>query len=154
MNTTFEITTESKQLTGIEEGANFKKLDLGKLNEIKNYTVENKDLKMKNNGKVFLHELLGLTGAEISINSIPAGVNTPFKHKHKENEEVYIILSGTGIMHIDNNNLQLKEGSVVKVSTQGVRAIDNTGSEELILICIQTQTGSLKGFTLTDAEIV
>ena len=35
-----------------------------------------------------LHELLGLTGAEISVNDLPAGAGVPFVHSHKHNEEV------------------------------------------------------------------
>ena len=31
-----------------------------------------------------LHELLNLTGEEISINTMPAGVQVPFVHKHKQ----------------------------------------------------------------------
>mgnify|MGYP002603975168 CR=1 FL=1 len=48
-----------------------------------------------NEGRVELHEALSLTGAEISINNLPAGANVPFVHSHKTNEEVYGILSGT-----------------------------------------------------------
>lgn len=30
-----------------------------------------------------LHEKLALTGAEISLNTLPAGANVPFVHSHK-----------------------------------------------------------------------
>ena len=43
-----------------------------------------------------LHDKLGLTGAEISVNSMPAGASVPFVHAHKQNEEIYGILSGKG----------------------------------------------------------
>ena len=38
-----------------------------------------------------LHEKLHLTGAEISINNLPAGGNVPFIHHHKKNEEIYLL---------------------------------------------------------------
>ncbi len=41
-----------------------------------------------------LHDKLSLTGAEISVNNLPAGAGVPFVHSHKKNEEIYIILSG------------------------------------------------------------
>ena len=41
-----------------------------------------------------LHDLLSLTGAEISCNNLPAGVSVPFVHAHKHNEEVYLVLEG------------------------------------------------------------
>lgn len=44
--------------------------------------------------RIELHEKLSLTGAEISLNELPAGANVPFVHSHKENEEIYGILSG------------------------------------------------------------
>lgn len=47
-----------------------------------------------NEGRVELHEKLSLTGAEISINQLPAGASVPFVHSHKNNEEIYGILSG------------------------------------------------------------
>ena len=34
-----------------------------------------------------LHDLLGLSGAEISCNNLPAGVSVPFVHAHKQNEK-------------------------------------------------------------------
>ena len=42
--------------------------------------------------RIELHEKLSLTGAEISLNELPAGANVPFVHSHKENEEIYGIL--------------------------------------------------------------
>ena len=39
--------------------------------------------------RIELHEKLGLTGAEISINTIRAGESVPFIHSHKQNEEIY-----------------------------------------------------------------
>ena len=43
-----------------------------------------------------LHDSLGLTGAEISINELPAGASVPFVHAHKHNEEIYAVLSRKG----------------------------------------------------------
>lgn len=58
-----------------------------------------------NEGRVELHETLSLTGAEISINNLPAGANVPFVHSHKNNEEVYGILSGKGKVIIDGEEI-------------------------------------------------
>ena len=38
--------------------------------------------------RVELHDQLFLTGAEISVNRLPAGANVPFAHFHKSNEEI------------------------------------------------------------------
>ena len=38
-----------------------------------------------------LHDKLNLTGAEISVNNLPAGAGVPFVHYHKKNEEIFNI---------------------------------------------------------------
>ena len=48
-----------------------------------------------------LHDKLHLTGAEISVNHIPAGAGVPFVHYHKKNEEIYFITDGHGKAVID-----------------------------------------------------
>ena len=35
-----------------------------------------------------LHDQLGLTGCEVSINSLPAGAAVPFVHAHKQKENL------------------------------------------------------------------
>ena len=52
-----------------------------------------------------LHDQLGLTGAEISINNLPAGAGVPFVHSHKQNEEIYVVLSGKGKAVIDGETV-------------------------------------------------
>ena len=59
---------------------------------MKNYTKVN----VGNEPRTELHDLLGLTGAEISFNNLPAGAGVPFIHSHKNNEEIYIVLEGKG----------------------------------------------------------
>ena len=57
-----------------------------------------------------LHDLLGLTGAEISVNTLQTGTCVPFVHAHKANEEIYFILSGRGKAVIDDEEVALSEG--------------------------------------------
>ena len=68
-----------------------------------------------------LHDLLGLTGAEVSINSMPAGAGVPFVHYHKKNEEIYTILSGEGRMVIDGETVDLKAGDWMRVAPAAKR---------------------------------
>ena len=121
---------------------NFKNTEIGTLNEIAT--------KYKN-GKVFLHDLLGLTSCEISVNSMPAGVKLPFNHKHKQNEEIYIFLKGEGIMTLDGKILDVKEGSCVKVLPNSIRTMES--KTELQYICVQAKEGSLNQFGFGDGEI-
>ena len=66
--------------------------------------------------RVELHEKLGLTGAEISINTIGAGESVPFIHSHKQNEEIYYVISGSGKAIIDNEEVNLVTGDWVRIS--------------------------------------
>ena len=121
---------------------NFKILKIGKLDAVsKNYE----------NGKAFLHDLLGLTSCEISVNSMNAGIKLPFNHKHKQNEEIYIFLKGNGSMTIDNEIIDVKEGDCIKVLPQAVRTME--AKSDLQYICIQAKTNSLEQFGLGDAEL-
>lgn len=122
---------------------NYKTTEIGKLNELVNLE----------NGKVFLHDALELTGCEISINTVPKGFKVPFNHKHKQNEEVYIILKGEGIITVDGTKLNVKEGSAVKVSPEASRTIENTSDSNFSFICIQAKKDSLEQFGLGDAEL-
>ena len=122
---------------------NYKNAELGKLAEI---------IRLEN-GKVFLHDKLELSGCEISINTVPRGFKVPFNHRHKQNEEVYIILKGEGILTVDGEAVTLKEGSVVKVLPDAARTIENTADGEFEFICIQAKQNSLEQFGLADAEL-
>ena len=60
-----------------------------------------------------LHDKLGLTGAEVSVNRLPAGAGVPFVHSHRRNEEIYGILAGAGRAVIDGENVSLAAGDAV-----------------------------------------
>ena len=102
-------------------------------------------------GRVELHETLGLTGAEISINALPAGASVPFVHAHKNNEEVYGILSGKGKAVIDGQEVELSAGDWLKVAPAAKRQFFAADDSGITFVCIQTKQGSLEGFTADDA---
>lgn len=104
-------------------------------------------------GKAFLKDALGLTGCEISVNVVPQGFKMPFNHKHKQNEEVYLILKGEGVLTIDGDRIAVSEGSAVRVAPEAVRAIENTGGGELQFICVQAKENSLEQCTGDDGVI-
>ncbi len=99
-----------------------------------------------------LHDTLKLSGAEVSINHLPAGTVIPFYHKHKENEEIYIISKGKGFMEIDGENVPLEAGDVLRIDPAAKRKLHV--EEDMTEICIQVKAGSLTQWTMTDAEIV
>ena len=121
---------------------NFKNVELGKLSELGNNFE---------NGKAFLHDKLGLTSCEISVSFMPKGIKLPFNHKHIQNEEIYIFLKGEGTMTLDNEVIEVKEGSCVKVLPSAIRTMES--KTDLQYICVQAKTGSLEQFGFGDAEL-
>lgn len=58
-----------------------------------------------------LHDKLGLTGAEVSVNRLPAGAAVPFVHAHKQNEELYGVLEGRGELWIDGEVVESRRAT-------------------------------------------
>ena len=102
-------------------------------------------------GRFMLGGAVGLTGCEVSVNSMKAGGFTPFVHSHKMNEEVYIVMRGKGMFYIDGEEFPVQEGSLVRVAPNGARAIKAV--EPLIFLCIQANAGSLAQATHEDGVI-
>lgn len=101
-------------------------------------------------GRATLHNDLALTGSEVSINNLPAGVSVPFVHAHKRNEEVYIVLQGKGQFYIDGEEFAVAEGDVLRLDPAAARCVRADAQSPLRYLCIQTNAGSLTGFTETD----
>ena len=106
-----------------------------------------------NENRIELHEKLSLTGAEISLNKLPAGANVPFVHSHKENEEIYGILSGKGKAIIDGEEISLSTGDWLKIAPAAKRQFFASDISGITYICIQVKENSLKHFTAEDAVI-
>ena len=106
-----------------------------------------------NEGRVELHEKLYLTGAEISINQLPAGASVPFVHSHKNNEEIYGILSGKGKAVIDNETIELTAGDWLRISPAAKRQFFASQESDITYVCIQVKENSLGGFTADDAVL-
>ncbi len=100
-----------------------------------------------------LHDKLKLTGAEISINKLPAGASVPFVHSHKQNEEIYGIIEGKGKVVVDGKSVELKAGDWLKIAPSAKRQFFASKDSEIKYICIQVKENSLENFTMTDAIV-
>ena len=100
-----------------------------------------------------LHDVLALTGAEISVNELPAGASVPFIHSHKNNEEIYAILEGAGSAVIDGKKVELKAGDFIRISPAAKRQFFASEKSAIKYICIQVKANSLEGYTMTDAVV-
>jgi uncharacterized cupin superfamily protein len=134
-----------------KSNTNYAIKEAGPLNSWPSYKVELPGIEIP--GKLFLKEELGLTGCEISINSMEPGGGMPIYHSHNENEEVYMFIGGRGQVQVDGEIIDVKEGSIVRIASNGERVWRNNGDEPLIYIIIQTRENSLTQYGLPDANI-
>ncbi len=57
-------------------------------------------------------------------------------HKFHEASEVYYILKGKGLMHIDDETADVSHGDTIYIPPCAVQWIENIGSDNLEFLCI------------------
>lgn len=132
-------------------GDNFAVTDVGEFSELHQYVFEHHKKGVAIEGKIFFKQLLSLTSAEISLNTLPPKFSIPFYHKHKLNEEIYIFVRGIGEFQVDEQVFSVSEGTVVRVAPSGERCLRNISDVEgLSYIVVQSQVNSLSDSTIAD----
>ena len=77
-----------------------------------------------------------ITQCSLAEETLPPGHSvTP--HYHEVLEEIYYILSGTGVMTVGNEQQSVKAGDAVYIPKQQRHTLTNTGAEpmQLLLVC-------------------
>jgi mannose-6-phosphate isomerase-like protein (cupin superfamily) len=64
----------------------------------------------------------------------PGKSTTP--HRHPETEEIYYFLSGSGHMQVADEEADVRPGDAVLIPPGAAHKLTNTGSEDLVLLCI------------------
>lgn len=138
-----------KKIETVKNGKNYAAVSVGKMSEIIEHELPmGPDFTLK--GKVFVGQSVGTTGSELSFQTLVPGQDSGFLHTHKTHEELYIILKGEGQYQVDGEIFPVSEGTIVRVSPDGKRALKNTGSENLTMFCIQYKAN---GFTEADSPM-
>ena len=122
-----------KQIETTKSGKNYKVINVGKFSDLMDYELP-----------------LGATGSDLSFQTLVPGQDSGFLHTHKTHEELYIILKGEGMYQVDGEQISVSEGSIVRVDPAGKRALKNTGSENLTMMCIQYKANA---FTEADSPM-
>jgi quercetin dioxygenase-like cupin family protein len=60
-------------------------------------------------------EALELEQSGLSYQRVPPGYRFPYGHTHKKQEEVYVVVRGSGRMKLDDEIVELKEWDAVRV---------------------------------------
>jgi quercetin dioxygenase-like cupin family protein len=127
--------------------------DAGPLSSWADHAVPLPGVGLTRRGTQFLGGPLGLRGGEISVNVFAPGRAMPFCHRHKDHEEVYLFLSGTGEMLLDGEVIAVKEGTCVRCSPSVSRSWRNTGSTPMAFVVIQYPQRSGVPAGIADGEL-
>ena len=72
---------------------------------------------------------------------------------HKQNEEIYVVLSGKGKVIIDEETVELNVGDWVRISPAAKRQFFAAEDCAISFACIQVKANSLEGYTMEDAIV-
>jgi mannose-6-phosphate isomerase-like protein (cupin superfamily) len=81
----------------------------------------------------FAREDLDATATGLSHQRLRPGKRQSFGHRHNEAEEIYLILSGSGRMKLDEEIIDVKRLDAIRVSPKTTRAFE-AGPEGLELV--------------------
>ncbi len=78
---------------------------------------------------------LALEKSGLSYQRVPSGYRFPYGHTHKTQEEVYVVLRGSGRMKVDDEIIELEEWDAVRVAAGAWRGYEagSTGLEILVI---------------------
>jgi mannose-6-phosphate isomerase-like protein (cupin superfamily) len=83
----------------------------------------------------FARQALGSPELGVSRFTYDPDARMPWGHRHRVQEEVYVVVSGSGRAKLDDEVVELSVWDVLRVAPAVVRSFE-AGSEDLDVICI------------------
>lgn len=80
-------------------------------------------------------QALQLQGVALGLIALPPGEGYTFMHSHAEQEEVYIVIEGKGVLWLNGEWVELEPGDIVRVSPETKRALKAHSEQRLFVIC-------------------
>jgi uncharacterized cupin superfamily protein len=72
----------------------------------------------------FARKALGLVESGLSYFKLGPGFRTPFGHRHGEQEELYLVVSGSARAKLDEEIVELRQWDVVRIPAGTMRALE------------------------------
>jgi mannose-6-phosphate isomerase-like protein (cupin superfamily) len=83
----------------------------------------------------FARKHLGSDHLGVSLFRYGAGVRSPFGHSHREQEEAYVVIGGSGRVKLDDEIVELQRWDVIRVAPEVVRTFEG-GPDGLEIIAV------------------
>ena len=80
-------------------------------------------------------DALGTRELGVSRFTYEPGARMPFGHRHREQEEVYVVVAGSGFAKLDDDAVELTTWDVLRVGPPVIRSFA-AGPDGLDLICV------------------
>jgi mannose-6-phosphate isomerase-like protein (cupin superfamily) len=85
---------------------------------------------------------LGTEQVSFTWRRMPAqtGGKGSYGHRHRTQEEVYFVASGTLQFKLEDEVIDIEEGNVVRVAAHVVRSVWNEGPDDVVVIIVSTRS--------------
>jgi uncharacterized cupin superfamily protein len=103
------------------------------------------DLEARFAGGALECEQLGLSYQRLAPN-----VRMPFGHRHKEQEEVYVVVEGSGKVKLGDDVAEVRQWDAVRVAPDTVRTFE-AGPDGLVLLALGATAVAAGDVEMTDA---
>lgn len=97
----------------------------------------------------FAYKALGCETVGLSYQRLAPGFRVPFGHRHAQQEEIYVVVTGSGRIKVDDEIVEVGPWDAVRVAKETMRAIE-AGPEGLELLAV----GAPRPADSSDTEMV
>jgi mannose-6-phosphate isomerase-like protein (cupin superfamily) len=85
---------------------------------------------------------LGLEKSGVSYQKLAPNFRVPFGHKHKAQEELYVVVAGSGKLKLDDEVIDVQQWDLIRVASDTMRAFEAGPDGAEILAFGAPNTGS------------
>jgi mannose-6-phosphate isomerase-like protein (cupin superfamily) len=96
----------------------------------------------------FARDPLGSESSGVSYQRVGPNFRIPFGHKHGQQEEIYVVVSGSGRIKLDDDVVELKQWDAVRISKETMRNFE-AGPEGAELLAFGAGGGGLGDAEMT-----
>lgn len=72
----------------------------------------------------FPHRDLEAEATGLALIAVKPGKRQPFAHRHQDAEEIYVVLSGSGTLRLDDEELEVGPMDAIRISPEHTRALE------------------------------